>query len=587
VSGAVVLDSTPLGILCHPRSPPHVLACRQWLADLLAAGRRVIVPEIADYEIRRELIRLGGMTALANLDGYGLHRALSRGLVFPELRRHGERRERHSPSAQMRGTAMFARWRRMILIAVAILAVAAGGTVGTVYYLRAEAQRELDEVIALVDSVDKRWRLEDVEADRRHVPPEENSALLIVAAQALLPNGWYLQPSIWDGFEKIAPPVELGADQAAALTAELERVRPALEKAREIKDRSFGHHRLEYKPDWLGTLVVDQQNTRDVGKLLEMDAWDCVHRKNGVQAWESHRALLNTARSLGDEPLLISMLVRMALDQMAVHSLERALGQGALPPAQLEERQHAVEAERTEPLFLNGMRGERAGNDFMLTNIETGRIGLLETLENAGRANIHSVERTRAWDRLNEFFAYSMVLRSHATLLRYQTEMVEAAKLPPQERYRALAEIDASFYGEIPVGDRSQIMARLLFPNVIKVADAEQRICTNLGCAVAALAVERFRLSRGRWPASLNQVVEAGLLDKVPIDLFDGNALRFRRTADGVVIYSIGKDGGYDGTGVDNVQHWVSTPMRVEFRLWDPERRRQPAAPAPKPDECP
>jgi predicted nucleic acid-binding protein len=71
VNAAVVLNSTPLGILSHPRTPPHVLACRQWVADLLAAGRRVIVPEIADYEVRRELIRLGGTVALANLDNYG------------------------------------------------------------------------------------------------------------------------------------------------------------------------------------------------------------------------------------------------------------------------------------------------------------------------------------------------------------------------------------------------------------------------------------------------------------------------------------------------------------------------------------
>ncbi len=72
MSAAVVLNSTPLGILCNPRAPLPVLACRQWLADLIAAGRRVIVPEITDYEIRRELMRLGSIVALANLDGYGL-----------------------------------------------------------------------------------------------------------------------------------------------------------------------------------------------------------------------------------------------------------------------------------------------------------------------------------------------------------------------------------------------------------------------------------------------------------------------------------------------------------------------------------
>jgi len=71
MSAAVVLDSTPLGILAHPRNPPHVAACRQWLADLIVASRRIIVPEIADYEVRRELLRLGSPNALINLDQLG------------------------------------------------------------------------------------------------------------------------------------------------------------------------------------------------------------------------------------------------------------------------------------------------------------------------------------------------------------------------------------------------------------------------------------------------------------------------------------------------------------------------------------
>jgi predicted nucleic acid-binding protein len=68
MSDAVVLDATPLGILCHPRNPPHAMACRQWVDDLLGKGRRVIVPEIADYEVRRELIHRNSRIALSNLD---------------------------------------------------------------------------------------------------------------------------------------------------------------------------------------------------------------------------------------------------------------------------------------------------------------------------------------------------------------------------------------------------------------------------------------------------------------------------------------------------------------------------------------
>lgn len=72
MSDAVVLGSGPLGLLTNPNNNPVPVAIRQWLVDLLTAGRRVILPEIADYEIRREYIRanlsrsLGVLDSLAN-----------------------------------------------------------------------------------------------------------------------------------------------------------------------------------------------------------------------------------------------------------------------------------------------------------------------------------------------------------------------------------------------------------------------------------------------------------------------------------------------------------------------------------------
>jgi predicted nucleic acid-binding protein len=65
---AVVLDASPIGLLCHPRKLPEAVACRQWVDDLLRAKRRVIVPEIGDYETRRELIRLNSIKSLGILD---------------------------------------------------------------------------------------------------------------------------------------------------------------------------------------------------------------------------------------------------------------------------------------------------------------------------------------------------------------------------------------------------------------------------------------------------------------------------------------------------------------------------------------
>jgi predicted nucleic acid-binding protein len=71
VSNAVVLDAGPLGMLCNPNNSRQPMAIRLWVVDLLKAGRRVILPEIADYEIRRELNRIQSHTALTLLNVYG------------------------------------------------------------------------------------------------------------------------------------------------------------------------------------------------------------------------------------------------------------------------------------------------------------------------------------------------------------------------------------------------------------------------------------------------------------------------------------------------------------------------------------
>ena len=65
---AVVLDSGPLGLITNPRPSPVVLACNAWLRQLTEAGVQMVIPEIADYEVRRELIRAERRRGLARLD---------------------------------------------------------------------------------------------------------------------------------------------------------------------------------------------------------------------------------------------------------------------------------------------------------------------------------------------------------------------------------------------------------------------------------------------------------------------------------------------------------------------------------------
>lgn len=49
----IALDSGPLGALAHPRRNTDIAA---WLNRVLAAVGIVYLPEIIDYEVRRELL---------------------------------------------------------------------------------------------------------------------------------------------------------------------------------------------------------------------------------------------------------------------------------------------------------------------------------------------------------------------------------------------------------------------------------------------------------------------------------------------------------------------------------------------------
>jgi predicted nucleic acid-binding protein len=68
VSTVVFLDAGPLGLVTNPRQSTRSFACTQWLQALAVARSRVIVPEIADYEVGRELLRANKVKGLAQLD---------------------------------------------------------------------------------------------------------------------------------------------------------------------------------------------------------------------------------------------------------------------------------------------------------------------------------------------------------------------------------------------------------------------------------------------------------------------------------------------------------------------------------------
>jgi predicted nucleic acid-binding protein len=66
----IILDSGPLGMVTNPRASGITLECQLWLESQLQQGSIVLIPEIADYEVRRELIRANKPQSVQQLDRF-------------------------------------------------------------------------------------------------------------------------------------------------------------------------------------------------------------------------------------------------------------------------------------------------------------------------------------------------------------------------------------------------------------------------------------------------------------------------------------------------------------------------------------
>lgn len=66
----MLLDTGPLGLVSHPKAATKNQKAARWLRSLLSDGVDVLIPELADYELRRELLRAGKTRSVAVLDRY-------------------------------------------------------------------------------------------------------------------------------------------------------------------------------------------------------------------------------------------------------------------------------------------------------------------------------------------------------------------------------------------------------------------------------------------------------------------------------------------------------------------------------------
>jgi hypothetical protein len=437
------------------------------------------------------------------------------------------------------------------------------------YYV-VSARTGLNNLIAEIDRLDPGWRLEEIEGKRANYPPTQNAAVHIVKIKGMVGQNYnQLFNKEYQLLSILEPQALLNEQQIEFLGRLREASQDATAAARKLIDLPHGRYAIQWSPDWISTILKCQDNRQAVN-LLRLDAIDLAQRGDADGALRSTHAAFHCGCSIGDEPMSISQLVRIACQAVAITTLERVLAQTEPSDEVLAAFQKRLEEEEQAPLLLIAFRGERAGEYHLL---ESMRDGTFPTgLSGAGMGGGGGLDTL--------FFRVPGVMAAQtAGCMRYMNDMVEVAKLPP-EQWDAQFAVLRQQIPNLPV------LAQLLAPAMDKIAQAVQRSYAQQRCAIVALAAERFRKKNNRWPESLEELKAAGLIKQIPTDPFVGGPLKWKRTDEGLMIYAVGPD-LVDNGGFQDPAHRGRPGTDDSFRLWDVAKRRQPAPPPKRVEDEP
>jgi hypothetical protein len=450
------------------------------------------------------------------------------------------------------------KWWRYILGLMFLGALSVGCFV---WWQVASADSALVKAIAATDEIDPQWRLADLMANRAWVPDDENSATTILAGHSLLDST--KRPAPFD-YEVLGKPVDeafefpahrLSDQQKDALKALLPEYERALAKYRKVVDMPRGKYVFTWTPMALSSQFTNP-NIRDAATALRYDFLDRLEAGETALAGDHVKAIINVARSIGDEPFAVSILIRSAVRAIAVKCTERWLDQSEPDLAMLVELQRRVEEEEAAPLLAMLARGERAASFESLDTI----LAMMPPPANGLDAIIITVQ---SWGADIGF-----VRRQKAHLLTGMIRFGDIVKLPSEQIPEAINQFDQGL-------GKTAMMMKLAVPAMRKVVESVQRSQAEMRCTATALAAERFRQQYGRWPEALDELVTAKLIAAVPLDPFDGKPLRWKAVDDGRLIYSVGPD-RTDNGGVFNRADPRQPGSDIGLRLFDPARRRRP-----------
>jgi hypothetical protein len=469
-------------------------------------------------------------------------------------------------------------WIRRILRGfVALLLLLIVGAVIARYVIRYQGEQHLAEQVAKLDADDPRWRWEEVEADQAAVPDAENSAKLLpkfVTEFEQRP----LRVRSPDGepiFKNEPPNRRLNEARAETIREALSEYRGAAKSAGQFRDYPRGRHAVVIDLAHPENSLLHLRPCDSIAMLLELDAEGQLLDGQPSLAFSRVRPLVHLARSIEGEPVPESQDSRVRALEGAARIVERSLAAGEVRDELAAIQSEFVRDSQTDCFFV-GQRGQRALMHKLFERIESGEAPVKGQLRlDLKRGDV--ARQARAFIVITTYLKHN-----HAVYLEEITKLCAFSSLPDWEARAAIEQQRKSLQRIAAAHEFGSDI--FTFGTVLRWGEGHSawlRVKTRLRCAAVALAVERFRLANNRWPEKLSDLPPA-MLNEVPIDPFDGKPLRYTRVKDGVVVYSVGPDGGNDSGAFDPKKSAYEPGQDIVFRLYDLDQRGLPPLPVPK-----
>jgi hypothetical protein len=391
------------------------------------------------------------------------------------------------------------------------------------------AQRELAAETKYVR--DRGAPLTTLELDRSYQPAKDReditaalAALLAIANDPHAKEVGKNLPTVGNGADAPDPGTEWR--QLAEVEAYLQLHRPLLNLLATLPNRKFT---VRFPADFsLGPnmLLPDVQNVRHGALALQLQFQVDLHRDRPREAVKRILEIFALSQTLENEPIIVSQLVRTAVNSVALKNMQHLLKHADLTDGEILRLQTVLRQYKAQQAFGIALTGERAS----VYTINTWPQSTLSQPKT--RAEVEQLEgRPPA-----RTFDVAMTLQLFHKMEAANDESILQAIIKGRE-------VDAEIK-QLASSTRSKVLymqTLLLMPALGVASEAFAGNEANFDAADAGLAAIRFRRQNGNWPATLSELVPK-FLPTVPLDPFDGKPLRVVITNQEFKVYTISRD---------------------------------------------